>query len=98
VVGASNAPPGSTLRLRLLPLPHEPQWARLKATDQEGWDRAVEIDEALRNPDSVCTRGFRQELYLHRSCVPLAMITFTTLPPNTISPMTVGECQGLCGL
>jgi hypothetical protein len=73
-------------------------WATLKATDPGGWNRAVEIDNALRDKDSVCTRGFRQELYVHRSCIPLAMVDFTALAPNIIDPMTVGEYQGMCGV
>jgi hypothetical protein len=74
------------------------EWMRLKATDPEGWNRAVEIDAALRDKNSVCTRGFRQELFVHRSCIPLVQVDFSKLAPSTIDPMTVGECQGMCGL
>jgi hypothetical protein len=42
--------------------------------------------------------GFRQELFVHRSCVPLDMIDFAALAPNTLDPMTTGECKGMCGL
>jgi hypothetical protein len=74
------------------------EWRRLKDTDADGWNRAVEIDNALRDKNSICTRGFRQELYVHRTCIPLAMVDFDKLAPNTIDPMAVGECQGMCGL
>jgi hypothetical protein len=73
-------------------------WLSLKRTDPDGWNRAVEIDNALRDKTSVCTRGFRQELFVHRSCVPLDVIDFDALQPSIIDPMTVGECQGMCGL
>ena len=73
-------------------------WATLKATDPDGWNRAVEIDTALRDVNSICNRGFRQELFVHRSCIPLEQVDFKALAPNTIDPMTVGECQGMCGL
>jgi hypothetical protein len=73
-------------------------WRNLKSTDPVGWARAVEIDHAHRDPQSVCTRGFRQELFVHRSCVPLETIDFEKLAPSTLDPMTVGECQGMCGL
>ncbi|MBY0457102.1 MAG: hypothetical protein K2V38_07185 [Gemmataceae bacterium] len=73
-------------------------WMHLQATDPEGWNRAVEIDKALRDKDSICTRGFRQELFVHRTCIPLEMVNFETLAPNTIDPMTTQECQGMCGL
>lgn len=73
-------------------------WKHLKATDSEGWGRAVQIDRALRDKNSVCNRGFRQELFVHRSCVPLEVIDFDALQPNTIDPMTTGDCHGMCGL
>lgn len=70
-------------------------WRHLKQTDPAGWGRAVEIDAALRDKDSVATRGFRQELFVHRACVPLPLIDFDALAPNTLDPMTTGECQGM---
>lgn len=73
-------------------------WKNLKETDPAGWDRAVQIDAALRDKKSVATRGFRQELFVHRSCMPLPLIDFNALAPNALDPMTVGECQGMCGL
>jgi hypothetical protein len=73
-------------------------WKHLKATDPQGWDRAVEIDRALRDKSSVCNRGFRQELFVHRSCVPLEVIGFDALQPNALDPMATGECHGMCGL
>jgi hypothetical protein len=72
-------------------------WRHLKETDAAGWDRAVKIDAALRDKNSVATRGFRQELFVHRSCMPLPVIDFDALAPNTLDPM-FGECQGMCGL
>lgn len=74
------------------------EWRRLRDTDADGWNRAVQIDNALRDKNSVCNRGFRQELFVHRSCVPLEVVDFDKLAPNTIDPMAVGECQGMCGL
>ncbi len=73
-------------------------WLNLKQTDPAGWARAVEIDNALRDPQSICTRGFRQELFVHRSCVPLDTIDFERLAPNTLDPMSTGECLGMCGV
>lgn len=61
-------------------------WRHLKQTDPDGWNRAVQIDNALRDQASVCTRGFRE------------VIDFDALSPSTIDPMTVGECQGMYGL
>jgi hypothetical protein len=74
------------------------EWARMRREAPEDFARAVEVDEALRRPESICTRGFKQALFVHRTCVPLQMIDFDAAAPNTIDPMSVGECQGMCGL
>lgn len=73
-------------------------WLRLKHTDPEGWNRAVEIDDALRADGSIVTRGFRQKLYLHRTCEPLSRIDFGSLAPSVLDPMTTSECHGRCGV
>lgn len=73
-------------------------WRCLKPSDPEGWGRAVETDRAPQTQDSVCTRGFRQELFVHRSCVPHEVIDFDALRPTTLDPMSTGECHGMCGL
>jgi hypothetical protein len=51
----------------------------------------------LRVDGSIVTRGFRQKLDLHRTCEPLVQTDFGSLARNTLDPMTVGECLGLCG-
>jgi hypothetical protein len=73
-------------------------WLSLKRHDPDGWERAVQIDEALRHRESVATRGFRQSLFLHRTCQPLSRIDFTALAPNTLDPMSTEECTGRCGV
>lgn len=74
------------------------EWKRLKDSDTEGWLRPVEIDHALRADGTVANRNLDQKLYLHRSCFPLDVIDFNQLRPEMISPMTVGECHGMCGV
>jgi hypothetical protein len=73
-------------------------WLHLKQTDVAGWNRAVEIDTAMRDKNSIVTRGFRQQMFLHRSCIPLKDIDFHALQPNTLDPMTTSECHGICGV
>lgn len=46
-------------------------WKWLRAADPAGWQRAVEIDRALRKPGNVVNRQMRDELFIHRQCVPL---------------------------
>jgi hypothetical protein len=72
-------------------------WRTLRQTDPDGWARAVTIDEALRAEGSASRRRFRQLLYLHRSCRPLAEIDFDALASEALDPMT-GECHGMCGV
>jgi hypothetical protein len=73
-------------------------WQHLKQSDPDGWNRAVEIDHALRADGSIVTRGFRQKLFLHRTCEALERIDFETLAPSRLDPMTSGECFGRCGV
>lgn len=73
-------------------------WLHLKRTDPDGWNRATRIDAALRADGSLVTRGFRQKLYLHRTCRPLTELDLDALAPNTLDPMTPGECFGRCGV
>ena len=73
------------------------EWRRLRDEDPEGWARATEVDEALRIPGRVVNRNMEQELYLHRSCMPLVQVDLSG-NPETLDPMTVGECEGMCGV
>lgn len=72
------------------------EWQRLKETDPAGWKRAVEIDNALRGGNAKMGKNMKQKLYLHRSCIPLEMVSLeketATLPPM------MNECQGMCGM
>jgi hypothetical protein len=48
------------------------EWRWLRDNDPAGFQRAIEIDVALRTPGNVVNRNLDQKLYVHRSCVPLA--------------------------
>lgn len=56
------------------PFRSDEEWVWLRDNDPDGWSRAVEIDAAIRDPSSVCTRGMVQAIYLHRTCIPLPMV------------------------
>jgi len=64
-----------------------------------GWNWAVQIDAALRDKGSIVTQGFRQELFVHRSCVPLNVIdlmkALASLSLKTFSPAFVAMKEGL---
>jgi hypothetical protein len=72
-------------------------WIRLKETKPKEWARAVEIDEALRQPGVADNRGMNDKLYLIRTCVPLGTANLMDLPDDKLDPF-VAECQGMCGL
>lgn len=81
------------------PYHSDEEWLRIKA-DPEAWARAVEIDEAIRDETSACTRGMNAQQYLHRSCQPLVQIEFKVAPKNQTARMNFvdRDCEGMCGL
>jgi hypothetical protein len=75
------------------------EWRWLRDNDPAGFQRAVEIDTALRTPGNIVNRNLDQQLYVHRSCVPLAEAL--SEKPESIRDQTLmgfyQECHGLCG-
>ena len=49
------------------------EWERTSQTEQD-WNRAVQIDGALRTQGTVANRGMVAEMYVHRSCKPLTEV------------------------
>jgi hypothetical protein len=72
------------------------EWRWLKEHDPAGWERAVEVDAALRKPGNVCNRDMDQPMFVHRSCVPLPMVDFSER--DTLNLFSAKECQGMCGV
>ena len=82
------------------PYKSDAEWVRLKE-DRTGWERAVEIDTALRVPGNIVNRGTDKPIFLHRSCVPLEEVQFDTRPDprkNQLALSFSAECEGMCGL
>ena len=78
------------------PFKSDHEWTILREHDPEGWNRAVEIDEAMRRPDARCAKDLNQKLYLHRSCIPLREVKFTDEEKGQ-SAFNF-ECEGGCAL
>ena len=74
------------------------EWRRLRDTDPNGWNRAVEVDAALRTTGSVANRDMTQTMYAHRSCVPLAEADIEPEDDNQWQFSFQGECEGMCGM
>ncbi len=75
------------------------EWRWLRDNDLAGFQRAVEIDVALRTPGNIVNRNLEQKLYVHRSCVPLAE-AFLEKKESFRDQTFMGfyqECNGLCG-
>jgi hypothetical protein len=74
-------------------------WKELKKTDKDGWNRAVEIDEALRDDNSVIRKkGLRGRLYLHKSCIPLKLVDLEDKRRDIGGFLQLGCDEGMCGV
>lgn len=71
------------------------EWKTLKATDQRGWDKAIQVDRALRD-GTILQRKTVRPLYLHRSLQPLEQVDLDK--PKRELPLFSFECEGMCGV
>jgi hypothetical protein len=82
------------------PFKSDAEWRRLRETDPAGWERAIEIDDALRIPGNVVNRGLDQKLYIHRRCIPLRHADLDGVDRRQLllDPSWENECVGMCGV
>jgi hypothetical protein len=83
------------------PYHSDAEWFRLREADPVGWNRAIQIDRALRDGQSVVNQNMRQAIFLHRSCQPLYQVTFDTRPTRRDLQMSMSfaaVCEGVCGV
>jgi hypothetical protein len=81
------------------PFHSDQEWIEIKSNPRD-WQRAVQIDRALRTAGSVVNRKMDEAMYLHRSCLPLEQVEFvpSTDPRAAQSDLNfAGECLGVCG-
>ncbi len=78
------------------PFHSQAEWQAVRAVRAD-WERACEIDEALRSELYVCSRGMRERQFVHRSCVPLREADLST-PDETGEFGFCRECEGMCGV
>lgn len=75
------------------PYHNDAEWLRIRE-NQEDWQLAVEVDEAIR-----VNRNLTHRQYLHKSCEPLTQIEFK--PPTQrdlqIAMNFTPDCMGVCG-
>lgn len=76
------------------------EWARMKERGGADWARAVTIDDALRT-GAIAASDMVEELFLHRSCVPLRMADLSIPDPSPKTEemnFSMLECEGMCGV
>lgn len=62
----------------------------LKENDPRGFESACDVDATIRNASK---RGDRQQLFVHRSLLPLSEVNFEQQPE-----LFGNECEGYCGV
>jgi hypothetical protein len=72
------------------------EWRDLRDNHPEDWERACQVDEALRSPGALAADKLNQRLYVHRSCLPLRRAPIDK-PDEGLGLMTT-ECEGMCGV
>ena len=81
------------------PYHNQAEWRAVRDGDPADWDRACEVDDALRMDSSVVTRGATHELYCHRSCVPLRDADLGEDGSDDQMEFAFArECEGMCGV
>lgn len=71
------------------PYHSDKNWKDLKENDPESFEKAVEVDEAIRD---MSKRGKEEPIYIHRSCKPLKDVEF-------VDQQELFMCEeGFCGL
>lgn len=85
----------------LCPYRSDPEWFHMRETDPGGFERAIEIDRALRVSGNIVNRNIDKPMYLHRSCQPLDQVVFDTRPRARdlqLSMSFAEVCEGVCGV
>ena len=82
------------------PYHSDAEWQRIKDSDPAAWNRAVEIDRAIRLETSACTRGMRAQQFLHKSCVPLEFVELNVKAESGQKKFSWSDmdCEGMCGV
>jgi hypothetical protein len=74
------------------PMHSNTEWRDMKNERPEEWAEAVEFDAAIRHRDIM-----DNEMFLHRSCVPLGEVVLSVKTDPKQDNMFAAECLGYCG-
>lgn len=76
------------------PFKPDAEWRRMRDTDPESWQRAVDFDHAVRANGP--RKGMNELEYVHRGMKPLDEVELKGDVPDQIS--FLDECDGMCGV
>ena len=68
------------------------EWRKIKENKEE-WNKVVELDSLIRKG----TKKNTDELFLHKSCVPIDQVDLTEKPEDQYNLFN-NECEGMCGV
>jgi hypothetical protein len=74
------------------PFHSDSEWRAIRNNPDE-WADTIAIDKAIRKQPK-----FQAEQFMHRSCVPLDEVDFSTLEDLGQMNMFENECEGMCGV
>jgi 3'-phosphoadenosine 5'-phosphosulfate sulfotransferase (PAPS reductase)/FAD synthetase len=74
------------------PFHNNSEWRNIKENKQE-WDKVVELDRLIRKG----TKKNTDEVFLHKSCLPIDEVNFTEKPDDQFNLFN-NECEGMCGI
>jgi hypothetical protein len=83
----------------MCPFRNTEDWRELRDSDPEGWKRAIEYDELVRDSGRAFGgKGMTGPAYVHFSAKPLADVDLSTEEDRGQGSLFGAECQGMCGV
>jgi hypothetical protein len=80
------------------PFQKDKEWRNLKENRPDEWQDAVQFDTFLRSSDFQKKTKLVGDCFLHRSCLPLDQVDFTTKEEQGQFNLFDMECTGMCGV
>ena len=81
----------------MCPYHSDAEWRRLKEKEPEAFRNAVMKEKKLQEAYTQIER-VKHVPFLHRSCVPLDQVDFSTDEDHGQQVMFGNDCEGLCGV
>jgi len=96
-------PPAPRSACVFCPYHSDSEWRRLKIEEPEEFELAVKFERDYQQTRSQQTRSQQTRLrvvvpFLHKSCVPLSQVDFSTDEDHGQQVMFGNECEGMCGV